>query len=755
MTDEEKIFENEVRRIARQLWPQAEYSGSAMEDNRERDGVFRTEEAVHVIEATVSRGTGKAKEDINKISSLIQKFNKQNSDKSAIGWFVTKHEPEAEQRKLATSAKVKINVLSYDQFRSRLINAKEYLELRSKHPFGSIADPAAGGMGHALEYSPLDVAADNSKTTLSIAELAAKMRGTGKLCLLGDYGAGKSMTLRECYKRLTAAYHTGKTFRFPVLINLREHPSQDNPVEALSRHATNIGFPHASHLVRAWRAGYVNLFLDGFDEIARTGWMQETKKLHQLRYQSVALIRNFIQQTPEEASIALAGRLHYFDSLKELKSALGVEERFEILHLDQFTIEQARHFLKRNGWDAELPAWFPTRPLLLGYLASHGLLAKDLMLDLAASPAIGWERLLDQIAKREAASQSDVDGPTVRRILERLASISRRQSDGLALLTPDDIKDSFQSVCGYPPDDAAKLLLQRLPGLGATQQQDGSRHLIDTDFADAARAGDIVRFIEDPFANRPAEANGWECPLETLGIEIVAERLINTAGLAGKLSTAAVQANESSVLAFDVIRVVQAMGTGSPEGYVNIRGILIPHLELSADRKLGPNVIFEDCVITECYIEPGLGQEELPRFKNCHFAAVSGRVSRVDIPDGVLVGTCVVDDFGDSSDATAHIMDLRLPLSTRVILTLLKKIFLQKGSARRQSSLARGLDHNAKRLVPDLMRLLSQQGLVDEGKSREGAVWIPKRDHMHRVRQIIAAPSNSKDPLLELASKVN
>lgn len=42
----DREFEDEVRRIARLLWPGAEFDGAAIEDGRERDGIFETEEFV-------------------------------------------------------------------------------------------------------------------------------------------------------------------------------------------------------------------------------------------------------------------------------------------------------------------------------------------------------------------------------------------------------------------------------------------------------------------------------------------------------------------------------------------------------------------------------------------------------------------------------------------------------------------------------------------------------------------------------------
>jgi hypothetical protein len=75
------------------------------------------------------------------------------------------------------------------------------------------------------------------------------------------------MTMRYLYRQLRAAHLSGSTSQFPVYINLREHFGQSDPCEVLERHARNVGFERVGHLVRAWRAGYVHLILDGFDEL--------------------------------------------------------------------------------------------------------------------------------------------------------------------------------------------------------------------------------------------------------------------------------------------------------------------------------------------------------------------------------------------------------------------------------------------------------------------------------------------------------
>ena len=88
-----------------------------------------------------------------------------------------------------------------------------------------------------------------------------------------------------------------------------------------------------------------------------------------------------------------------------------------------------------------------------------------------------------------------------------------------------------------------------------------------------------------------------------------------------------------------------------------------------------------------------------------------------------------------------------------MLLTVLKKIYLQSGSGRKENALHRGLDHHSRRLVPDVLRLLQTDGLISKYK-RGGdlTIWIPDRAFMARVAKIIASPSACGDPLLVKAA---
>jgi hypothetical protein len=159
MFSTDKEFEDEVRRIGRLLWPEAEFDGAAMEDGRERDGIFVAEEFVHCVECTVSRQKAKAVEDVAKLEKLLRKLRPRYPTRFIKGWFITLEEPTADQREVAKKSQEQIVAVSYDQFRSKLVDARSYLQLRQNYPFGSVRDPATGAADYKFEYVPLEIAA--------------------------------------------------------------------------------------------------------------------------------------------------------------------------------------------------------------------------------------------------------------------------------------------------------------------------------------------------------------------------------------------------------------------------------------------------------------------------------------------------------------------------------------------------------------------------------------------------------------------
>ncbi len=547
---------------------------------------------------------------------------------------------------------------------------------------------------------------------------------------------------------LSSKFLDDSTLLFPVLLNLRDHHGQTEPVEALERHGRRIGFPQPDRLVRAWRAGFVLLLLDGFDEIATAGWAGKTKKLKDLRYRSMELVRNFLRETPRDGGVILAGRAHFFDSDKEMMSSLALDNRYKILNVSEFNDQQITSYLAKMGWTEAIPAWIPSRPLLLGYLASRNLLQETLDVEAGSSPAVGWNALLERISEREAEIEAGIDASAVRRLIEHLATIARSSVDGLGPLSPDQITAAFSTVCGYPPDDRGAVLLQRLPGLGGHRLEDGSRVFLDADFAEAARGSAVFSYIDAPFSAQ-LEPDEWQNSLEILGAEVAACRCSDAHCSSAKVVAALEHAYNtigSHILSADVLLILNELRAGYTGPKLFLRDVIIPGIDIS-DVDLS-SVEFQACIFGTLDIVPDAPGINLPTFLRCHFGLIEGRTGTRDLP--TVFKDCSVDTFDSSAQTTSAILALALPLGTKVVLTILKKLYAQKGSGRRESAFYKGLDVRAQQLVAPALALLQRQLFAT--RTRQGAqfVWLPAKSSEIRRRALtmLAGPNTALDEVL-------
>jgi NACHT domain-containing protein len=758
---EESVFENEVRRIARHRWPPAQFAGAAMVDGRQRDGIFETEDCIHLVEATVSRGKDNAKENIGKLVRLAAHYQKEQSSKAVRAWFVTKHEPTADQREVGKAHKTLVNIVSFPQFQAGIVDASAYLDARSHYPFGSVRDPASGKGEPKLPYIPLDILESKTQRVWSIAEIRTALVEGKRFTLLGDYGAGKSMTLREIYKEIRLAYLQSKTPRFPIFLNLRDHIGQIDPAEALERHGRSIGFPNPSHLVRAWRAGYAVLLLDGFDEISIFAVQGLWKSLKEHRFRSVQLIREFVKGE-HTSGVIIAGRAHFFNNDSERASALGLYETGVELTLNEFSDTQIQRYLANSGLPGTVPSWLPSRPLLVGYLAASGILREALTATDSTEnvdPAKGWDLLLDKVSEREADIEAGVEGRTVRRILERVATFARVTQNAVGPITQEQIEDAFTQVCGYKPEGKAAILLQRLPGLGPDRETEGTRSFIDVALLDACMAGDVIEFLHAPYGSASEIFHDAEWGLGSLGVSLVANAAQRSGFSSGKINSVIRKAQElgdaRGLLSVDLIRA--AVELGCPlETEIQISRVQIPALDLSEGMADVSKLSFRDCYITRLEIDSDIDPALLPKFYSCLISEVSGRTSLQDLPKDLLDSECVVERFTEAAETSSAIVALNLPLGTRVLLTILKKLYVQSGSGRKENALHRGLDHHARRLVDPILRMLETQELAIPYK-RGGlsmTIWLPNRSKRVRVGQILDSPHTCGDILVQKASEL-
>ncbi|HHQ4719853.1 TPA: NACHT domain-containing protein [Aeromonas veronii] len=756
---EDELFENEVRRIARARWPEAQYAGAAKVNGRERDGVFETEEVIHFLEVTTSRREDKAKEDTKKLFQLISTHQKSGSIKGAIGWFITKDEPTADQREVVkTYGKNQVKAVSLAQFQQAIIDVHSYFEKRDNHLFGSVADPNTGEINYQGEYIQLDLFPVNNDESISLQSIIDGLETGDSYVLLGDYGAGKSMTLREIYFKLRAKYRIGETAKFPIYINLREHSGQDDPSELLERHGRKIGFERPSSLIAAWRAGFAILLIDGFDEITSLGISSIKTKLREARRRSLEAVRKMLEQTPSSVGYIVSGREHFFSTPEERKSALSIREKSQTIILGELNKKQvARYIQKIVGDKIAVPDWLPTRPLLISYLATRGILQQSQDIISSIDSIDGWNILLDKIFEREARISPSLDGPTLRLILERLATMARSTQDGLGPLTQEQIRSAYVQICESEPDDQANLLLQRLPGLGIYRHEDETRTFIDIELAGVCRARDIFSFVENPYGE--IQNDGWLSSMRTVN-EFAGKTAIVRASryIKQQLTSTNIESAFQSIkdkTELDILKsdlaILCAEHPLAPKQKMLIENAVFENFNFSpteqdADLSL---ITFKDCIFEWLEIGDKCQSENLPYFSACLIMFVSDRTCIDDLPASKFDSTCVIEKFSQSVNTQSSILNSSLSRGEKLALSILRKVFIQSLSGRSETALVRGLDLNDRALVSDAIKLLQQNGLLDLYSRGDGNVWIPVRKELNRVRRILSSPSTCGDKVLD------
>lgn len=768
---DDRAFEAEVLRIARAKWPQNAFSGSKIIDGRERDGVFETEDAVHFIEATTSRSQDKARQDTRKLHQAVVNKIKENAIKGARGWFITSEEPTADQRKeVEKIGKGQVVALSFAQFQQSVVDVGAYLSARANHYFGSVKNPKiteeknTGEGVDNLDYVPINLVDDTKNW--SISEICRSLQNGSKFVLTGQFGAGKSMTMRQIFKEMKNDYLRGNTSLFPVYINLRDHTGQNEAVEVIERHARKIGFESPASLVRAWRASFCVLLLDGFDELTAFGIQRANiNKLRIIRRTALEAVRQIIKETPNSTGIIVAGRDHFFANLSETESCLGFEGHVTHLSTTEFTEAQVQQFLKikSNGNVKKLPAWLPTRPLFVSYLAAHDLIDNVINDESFMDSAAGWDYLIDQICERESLiDKRYLDGPTIRKILARLATYARASEDGLGPLRVDDLKRAYTHVCGFEPDDQAWLILHRLPGLVIHEFEEDTRKFIDGEMVAVYRSGDLIDFINDPIkaVSDDDMMSAFSEADKTVGNHAIAtasrklEAKFESADLRSLLSTIP-SSIDQNILRADLICLAIERKISIPFEVI-IDGVFFQpdNFDLSGDFGNLNGLKFKDCYFESLEYYPD-NLDKSPYFINCVITNFSGNYSNNNLPDKYFINPAV-SFFENAVDTNASIRNVQnLNVGQKVLLTILRKLFIQSLGGRSQTALYRGLDTSEKQFVDPVLKILEQKEIAQIYSKKDGSVWIPVRSKLGYIKNLIAKPlDQTEDDLMIAVSKI-
>lgn len=739
-----KEFEREVRRLAHLIWAPHDEPMPAFIDGRERDCVLETRDERIIIEATLDRKEEKLKNDINKTLALIKR-ERRSTTKQVRAFIIIGEEPSQHQAALIQQNRNHITFETFHRFQSRIFDGVAYLAQRDKHRFGSILNPE--DMTVHLDWGDfieVPYIASEDGTSLSIDEVVTNVLKGARAVIVGDFGIGKSMGLREIYRRLSQRYRDGQIDRVPLFINLREHTGQSDPVEVLERHARLIGYRDASDLVRAWRAGYLVLILDGFDEMANPGWGRSLALVREYRNSTMKVIRRFIQESLSSTGVIIAGRSNYFDSPGEMRRALDVDERWLQLTLDEFGPKEIEYLFRQRGIAFSPPGWLPSRPLLLTYWAAQIVAATEKSRALVGeSPDHAWNDFIDLICRREATQDQRLTDESVRQVIEHLATIARRSDDGLGNLSVEEIRTAFRDVVGFYPEEISQAFLLRLPGLRPSISGDGSRSFIDADYADALRAGDMSRFAINPYAADTTQLVAATYPLGRVGRSVLRTQLAVAAVDRSRLEQAAKRLHQ--VRATQIAVDLMFCATSPPSNtQLSLGEAEVHDIAFDRDDFDLSNVIFSDSLFHTIVVADDFDTAKLPKLERCIVGELyfSGEIEgiRSRLP------STEVERHVQRQLSTDHIMSLSLPTSVRVLGTILKKLFFQSGRGRELSALRRGLDQSAQAFVGPIIEILVREKIAFPAKGED--ILLPNQRERGRAGRILKNLSQSKDQVV-------
>ena len=428
---------------------------------------------------------------------------------------------------------------------------------------------------------------------------------------------------------------------------------------------------------------------------------------------------------------------------------MGLPPAAIFIEVGEFSEEQAIAYLRKKNIHTPLPAWLPRKPLLLGYLASRSLLDQVTSMPEDSGSAMAWDQFLERICEREAESIADIDSVAIRQLLEDLATRARTLPRGSGPLYDSDLADIYKNVTGYEPLEAARTLLQRLPGLTARDQEVGARSFVDDEMMEALKAGAVARFLSNPYA--AFGAKNVHHPLSSFGCSVAAHLAGSNGVAVAQFPVAAMQALQRwdvPTLALDCILA----GASSPGvDCFDAQGLAVAEAvadQIDLDDNPVSNLTLDNCLIHRVRFD---SDAKNLRFQNCQILQLDGVADRNALPSQFV--DCEVEECDDRHTNTAT-MRATIPDPVKVLLVILRKLFLQRGSGRLDSALRRGMDHRLVPLVTPVLETLVSEGVVFSHVADSRTIWHGNRTHRNRMIKLLEGSSNADDPLIKSVNRM-
>lgn len=190
----------------------------------------------------------------------------------------------------------------------------------------------------------------------------------------------------------------------------------------------------------------------------------------------------------------------------------------------------------------------------------------------------------------------------------------------------------------------------------------------------------------------------------------------------------------------DSLRVADYLAPDTVHHSFIIEGVMIESLTLSDNSTVLSKVSFHDSVIHLLDISSLETDHGCPVFRSCLIGFLDGAES---IPSSLAEKfiDCEIEGFAALSQTTAGIMQLKQSVDAKIALTILKKIYSQRGSGRKESGLSRGLDPAIRGRVPAVLSALQSQSWIHRIVAGREPVYVGLKERRAQALKVLEDPN--------------
>lgn len=739
MDIEWKKLEDQVRDLASIIWSRP--AASRKIQGTAFDAVIEvSEEEIILIEVTKNMTLDKVRNDIYRHRGV--KLNYAAESVLAKCFIILSEEPTSAMIELGQCSKVK--VISISEFIREAFDYRTYVNVRKDLIFGSAINPTTGKPDNH-DFVPVKYQ-DESGRYYTVEDLAQKLRRRDKIILLGDYGTGKSRCTREVFNRLSDNFKG--VSEFVLSVNLREHWGATTAIEIVAGHLKRLGLSESiDKVMRLLNNGKISLILDGFDEVGSQTFGGDHDRRVSIRKMALQGIRELIDMC--SSGILITGRPHYFNGNVEMYESLGISLKKDNILLvncpDEFDVNQAREYLNKIHLSSHVPKWLPRKPLMFQILSDINKEEAEKILGSNAGEIGFWGQFIDTVCEREAKIHASIDPAYVRTVLMNLAKLTRQSDRELGRLTPRDITQAYEEATGSSPDESGQLMLSRLCTLGRIEPESPDRQFVDPYIVQLLFAESVA----DDVSNKDFEVlnEKWKQPLQKIGLFFLAQWIDiyalekDALAIIHRLSSP----SNSQVVAELISALMLLDGDSLDFSGLQVKDSDIPILSLR-DREVF-NIEFHECIFRLLPFEGSrVGEESGVRIISSYIQMATGLTSSQALPG--WVENCTVTDIQNASNAS-RIKSSDLPPAQKLFLSIIQKIFFQRGGGRKQNSLYKGGfgQQYDRKIIEDILNILVNDGYIEKSKDSSGFIYNPKREYTAKMKAIKDQLGLSQDPL--------